>query len=238
MDLVSLPPGAGVQVRELHIAGVDLVLSDFEGSVALDVIASEIGNGAYDFSDIDFRPGDVVVDIGGHVGSVSTWLGKAHPFLRIVTFEPLPPLFALLQRNLERNGVTNVTPLNMAVTGDGRDLEMVAHFGTNTGGGTAQLRYLDMADHDHFVVPSTTLDRLFGDFGIDRLKLLKIDCEGSEYEVLFSSRRIGDIEHVRGEFHENPYLREKGYSMEALERYIERYIGPDRTRYVRCEMAG
>ncbi|MGH2684054.1 MAG: FkbM family methyltransferase, partial [Actinomycetota bacterium] len=222
MDLVSLPPDAGVQVRELHIAGVDLVLSDFEGSVALDVIGSEIGTGAYDFSDIDFRPGDVVVDIGGHVGSVSIWLAKAHPFLRIVTFEPLPPLFALLQRNLERNGVRNVTALNRAVTGDGRDLEMVAHFGTNTGGGTAQLRYLDMADHDHFVVPSSTLDDVLDEFGIGHLKLLKIDCEGSEYEVLFSSRRVGDIEHVRGEFHENPYLREKGYSMEALERYIER----------------
>ena len=238
MGLVSLPPGAGVQVRELTIAGVDLVLSDFEGSVALDVIASEIGNGAYDFSDIDFRPGDVVVDIGGHVGSVSIWLAKAHPFLRIVTFEPMPPMFALLQRNLERNRITNVTALNQAITGDGRELTMVAHFGTNTGGGTAQLRHLDMADHDRFVVPSTTLDAVFADHSIERLKLLKIDCEGSEYEVLFSSRRIADIEHVRGEFHENPYLREKGYSMDALERYIERYIGPDRTRYVRCEMAG
>ncbi|MGH2686024.1 MAG: FkbM family methyltransferase, partial [Actinomycetota bacterium] len=111
-------------------------------------------------------------------------------------------------------------------------------FGTNTGGGTAQLRYLDMSDHDHFVAPSTTLDGLLDDFGIDRLKLLKIDCEGSEYEVLFSSRNVGRIDHVRGEFHENPYLREKGYSMDALERYIERFIGPDRTRYVRCEMAG
>ena len=219
------------------MVGTPLWLADVEGSVAVPVVAGEVGDGAYDFSDIDFRPGDVVVDLGAHVGVVSTFLGTRFPFLRIVSFEPVPELFAHFRRNLERNEVTNVDARNCAVTGDGRDLQMVVHFGTNTGGATGQLRHLDMPDHDRYVVPSVTLDAVIAELGVERVKLLKIDCEGSEYEVLFSSHNIGRIDHIRGEFHENDNLRDKGYSMEALERYCERYMGPGLVRYVRCEMA-
>jgi FkbM family methyltransferase len=225
-----------VVVRRLDVAGLPLEIADLAGSVAADAVRDEVGIGAYDFSAIAFEPGDVVVDIGAHVGIVSTWLARTHPGVRVLAFEPVPDLFRLLVANLERNGATNVLPANLAVTADGRDLEMVLH-GSNTGGATAQLG-LDVTDHRRYRVPSTTLDRIFEDNGIDRCRLLKIDCEGSEYEVLLSSRQLGRVEHLRGEFHENRHLREQGYSMEALERYCGRYVDPGNIRYTPCQMAG
>ena len=231
------PPGEDDQVRQLEVAGIPLSLVDLPGSTALDVVGSEIGHGPYDFTDIDFQPGDVVVDIGAHVGTVSVWLAKAYPFLRIYSYEPIPPVYERLAHNLVRNDVANVTAFNRAVTGDGRDLELVVHLASNTGGGTAQVASLDLPGHDRHQVDSTTLDDIFEEHGIERLKLLKIDCEGSEYEVLLTSQRLGRIDHVRGEFHENRMLQERGYSAEALERHVAHWVGEGRVRYLSCHMA-
>jgi len=216
---------------------VRLWLAEVEGSIAVQVVAGEVGDGAYDFSDIDFQPGDVVVDIGAHVGVVSTYLAKRFPFLRIVSFEPVPRLFELLQWNLKRNGIRNVTAVNKAVTGDGRRLGMVAWLASNSGGGTSQFSSGREQDAEHyFEVESTTLDRIFEDYGIEHCRLLKIDIEGAEYEVLSQATCLDRVEHVRGEFHENNVIRDRGQSMAELSQYVEGIVGPGRVRYTACEM--
>src|SRR4051794_18303432 len=116
----------GVTLRELEIAGERLLLGDLDGSIAILVVSNEIGHGAYDFGDLDLRPGDVVIDIGAHVGIVSIFLAKRFPGVRVLAFEPLPRTFAVLQANLRRNRVRNVTAFNMAVSGDGADIEIIS----------------------------------------------------------------------------------------------------------------
>lgn len=218
------------------MVGVPLWLADVEGSIAVQVVAGEVGDGAYDFSDIDFRPGDVVVDLGAHVGVVSSYLGTRFPFLRIVSFEPVPRLYRLLRWNLARNGVRNVTAVNKAVTADGRPLGMVAWLDSNSGGGTSTYSAGFEGSEQWFEVPSTTLDAVFDDYGIDRCKLLKIDVEGAEYEILSGARCLDRVEHVRGEFHENNVVRERGQSMEGLAAYVASVVGEGRVRYSPCEM--
>lgn len=228
----------GARVRSFDVAGQRLVLGDSEGSKALDIIVTEIGVGAYDFSDITFEPGDIVIDLGAHVGAVSIWLAKKYPFLTIYSYEPIPESFASLQANLVRNGVKNVTAHNVAVTADGRDLEMVVWLDDNSAGGTAV--YAD-PDNPAFAgrsrhVPSTTLDKIFEDHGIERCKLLKIDIEGGEYEVLPAATILDRVEHVRGEFHYNTNLESKGLLMDDLGASVEAIVGPGRIRYTECPM--
>jgi FkbM family methyltransferase len=233
----QLPPTEGVTLRELTVCGVPLRVEDFEGSLAALIIADEIGKDAYDFSDVELRPGDTVVDLGAHVGMVSMFLAKAHPDIRVIAYEPVPPVFGLLQRNLRRNRVANVTAVNMAVTGDGRTLDMVSHLASNSGGGTASFANLDRGDHQRWSVPSTTLDAIFSDHGIERCPLLKIDVEGGEYEVLLTARSLDRVDHIRGEFHENTYLQSKGYSMDMLRRHLEQHLPAERIRFTPSAMA-
>ena len=49
---------------------------------------------------------------------------------------------------------------------------------------------------------------------------LKIDCEGCEYDVLKSSRRIKDIDIIVAEFHINSHLRREGHSFENLKEFL------------------
>lgn len=232
-----VPLASGTVLRKLEVSGVPLLLADQAGSVAAEVVAGEVGSGAYDFSDIDFQPGDVVVDVGAHVGIVSIYLAKRHPFLRIYSYEALPPVFEELQRNLVRNQVTNVEAFNLALSGDGGPVQLVAHLGSNTGGGTTSFSNLDLPGHDRFEVASVTLDQVFARHGIDRCALLKIDVEGAEYEILRASTQLRRVDNLRGEFHENRHLLDQGHSMRGLADHCAGFVPRDRIRYTECIMA-
>src|SRR5437870_2877368 len=63
------------------------------------------------------RPGDVVLDIGAHIGYYTTLLSQlvgVHG--KVVAFEPDPTNFTLLQQNVARIACTNVTLYNLALS--------------------------------------------------------------------------------------------------------------------------
>lgn len=63
------------------------------------------------------RPGDVVYDIGGHIGYMCLIFSvMAGPEGRVFTFEPSPTNFPRLTANLNANARLNVTPINAAVS--------------------------------------------------------------------------------------------------------------------------
>lgn len=219
------------------IRGVRLSVTDRSGSRMLGGIIREFQRDQYNLSEINFHPGDVVIDIGAHVGVFSCYVAKRFPLVRVLAFEPVPENFASLQDNVRANGLSNVVALNQAVTGDGRDVEIMVDLLRNSGGGSAQQRPVRLATHSYYTVPSTTLDRILEEHVPDACRLLKIDCEGSEHEILHASRLLDRIQYVRGEFHINEQLREQGYSIEGLAEHVERAVGPGRLRYVACRMA-
>jgi hypothetical protein len=49
-------------------------------------------------------------------------------------------------------------------------------------------------------VEVVSLDGILEQF--ERVKLLKLDCEGSEFPILLTSRRLGRVERIVGEIHE------------------------------------
>ncbi len=146
-------------------------------------------------------------------------------------------MFEELRRNLARNQVTTVEAFNVAVSGDGEPMRMVALLGSNTGGGTASLSTLDLPGHEQFEVPSVTLDQIFARHDIQRCALLKIDVEGAEYGILRSSTQLHRVDNLRGEFHENRHLLAQGNSMEGLADYCSGFVPRDRIGYTACHMA-
>jgi hypothetical protein len=94
-----------------------------------------------------------------------------------------------------------------------------------------------MPDHSAWTVKSKTLKTVFDELDIRACKLLKIDCEGSEYEVLLDFPYFDRIEHMRGEFHTNGLLRSKGYTIDGLVAHCRRFVKPENFSYVSCDMA-
>lgn len=215
----------GFSIREdgfkPEINGIPLDIEDDPQGGVAKIVMREVAT-AYNLDVIDFEPGDVVIDIGAHVGVVSIYLAKKHPEISITAYEPTAANYERLVRNIEANGVKNVKPIKMAFTGDGREITLSGDPSINTGGMSA---FTTPNGHSQTAV-STTLNSLFAN-GIERVKLLKIDCEGAEYEIL---QGAGDllkrVDHLRGEFHTNARLRAMGYDADALDKLCEQYI-PD-----------
>lgn len=162
----------------------------------------------YDFTGIDFRDGDTVIDIGGNIGLTTLYLAKRYPGIRIIVFEPIPSNFELLVENLRINQVSNVTAVQQAVTGDGRNCAMIFSPGASLGScilGNMKGNHIDYVQSfpgaQMEIVKSTTLDAVFAEYKIDRCRMLKIDCEGAEDEVLRNASCLGRIENIRGELH-------------------------------------
>lgn len=174
----------------------------------------------YNLEDLTCKNGDVMIDIGAHVGIVSIIYAILYPQLTIYAFEPEPRNYKALLLNLMLNNVTNVIPCNKAVSGDGLPLEM--HTDPHLSAGATQQKLSTVPKKESFMVESQTLDHIFKEHHIDKCKILKIDCEGSEYEIITntSPETIKKCDYLMGEFHINSLLEEKGYSITKLMDYI------------------
>ena len=231
-----LVDGLVASVKTHAVEQIELTICDYAQSTAPDIIVGELRSDEYRLGAIDFQPGDIVIDIGGHIGIFSCYLAKKYPFLKILAFEPIPVSYRMFRRNLELNEIQNIRLYNLAVTSDRRELDMVVHLQGNTGGATANLRDLELDGHARFRCASLTLDYIFQSFLIDSCKLLKIDCEGSEHEILLSARCLDRVQYLRGEFHINQHLRGQGYSIERLAHHCHRLITPEHVVFTRCNM--
>lgn len=193
-----------------EVNGVTLDIEDDPNGGVLKVVLREIAQD-YDFDSIPFQAGDVVLDIGAHVGIVSMYLAKKYPFLTIHAFEPMPDNYARLLGNLKANKIENVGAYNFAVTGNGRHVNMIGDPKNNSGAW-----HID--PQGTVSIPSMTLAEIFSQYGLYRVKLLKIDTEGAEWEILSASPQLLErVDYLRGELH-----GEKGAETAAL---VGGYLG-------------
>lgn len=148
----------------------------------------------YHLDGLDIKPGDVIIDIGAHKGIVSCYLAWKYPQARILAYEPTRENYVDLIANIAKNNLTNVYPEKLAVTADGRQVTITTSK-DNSGGSNIY------GDDSGETVSSTTLvDIISSSFA--RVALLKIDCEGAEYEILQSMDfNLSYINSLRGEFH-------------------------------------
>jgi FkbM family methyltransferase len=218
------------KTERIDIAGVELTLRDWEGSTVLAIVPKEILDDEYKLARIEFRPGDVVVDVGANIGIVALYLAKKHPDIQIIAIEPVPTTYQHLLENIDLNGVRGVTTLNCAVTRDRRDLRMIVH-PAHSGGSTGHLKEIEQSGHYNLTVHSRTLDDIFDEYVPARCRLLKIDCEGAEYEILSGARCLRRVDYLGMELHTNRFLTSQGFTPEGLVAEVSRLILPERIAY-------
>jgi len=132
-------------------------------------------------------PGDVCVDVGAHVGYytllASRLVGQRG---HVYAIEPASTTFAELRRNLELNGVSNVTALNVAAgAADGRG---ILYDGPPGNAGQASMQEpVNMSDDLPARSSEVEVLRVVSVVPPEhhlRVRLVKIDVEGFEFDVL------------------------------------------------------
>lgn len=203
------------------LGGIDFKFYDSISSCMARLLFAEMDD--YNFDSIDFKEGDVVIDIGGNIGGASIYLAKKYPFLKIYAFEPDKNNYENFLRNIELNNINKdiIKVFNLAITKDRRDVMINSPFHNSGEGNIYNFYSGDMANMANITpnIKSITLDDIFANNNISKCKLLKIDCEGAEYEILYNANteNLKNCEYLRGEFHgEN--------KREDLYNYCSKYI--------------
>jgi FkbM family methyltransferase len=161
---------------------------------------------------ITLNPGDTVVDIGANIGSFTVLAAKVvGPGGRVISFEPVSATFARLEENVALNGYSNVECRQAAV--DGREGTLPIHVDPKSALSTG---YIEKDGHEEIVteiVPCVTMEQVFRDHHIERINLLKVDCEGGEHGIFesLSPDLAARIDQIAMETHEVP-----GKSVEQL----------------------
>lgn len=144
----------------------------------------------------DLQPSDIVLEIGGHTGEVSMTLAKKYG-VRVFVFEPSPQNYRNLMANIHANDLDKlITVFPLAVTGDGRDVHM--HMVKNSG---AHRIYGSKVGP---VVKSCTLKQALEICNLEKPpRVIVMDCEGAEFEILKDLEVLRGVEIMRGELHES-----------------------------------
>lgn len=181
---------------------------------------------------VKFEAGDVVLDVGANEGVFSIMIAKLFPFVRVISLEPVPRTFYQMIRNIGLNGTTNIEPLNVGV---GKGVEGVMNVHKQFSGGSSLVDTYDSAQHDQIPVALMSLDDVYMKYDLKRIKLLKIDIEGGEYDAIYNSNILSQVDNVVGEFHINSRLTSRGYDINSLATYVgER---SNLVYYEKCQMA-
>ena len=156
---------------------------------------------------------NIVFDIGANEGFYTLWMKRNNPKLKIVALEPVPSTFKLIEKNVRSNKLKDVILVNKALTSKKGKIkfeivpEVSAICATDI---NFQKRpWLDTGRIKKIRVNSTSLNDLCKEFRIDHIDILKMDVEGSEMEILKSSKKmLKNISKIIIEFHSKKLKRD------------------------------
>ena len=143
-----------------------------------------------DFLQATLRAGDVFVDAGANVGFL-TMLGArlVGPTGSIHAFEPVPENVSVIRRNLAVNGFRNGAVISKALGATaGTENIWITH---HPGGATlASVGEVPRDASEQIEVQRTTLDHWIDTVHLESIRVIKVDVEGAELDVLRGMPRL------------------------------------------------
>jgi len=185
---------------------------------------------------VPIQDGWTVIDIGAGIGDFSIYVAYGKPKTTIFAYEPFIESFELLNENLRLNNIKNVNPFQIAIwsaygellldDSNGEPLQI-----------TSNKSNLDGENWQKKIVQSKSLLAILEEHALEKVDLLKLDCEGAEYDVLMKapSAVFDKIERITMEYHDLdaehnhqrliPFLEDQGYIVQRFMNAVHDHIG-------------
>lgn len=175
-------------------------------------------NHCYTPSNFNIAPGHTIIDIGANVGVFTLWAAMSNSEVKVISLEPSPRICSFLRRNVLANGLHNVTVLQSACGGQ-REKAILYSRGCEAMNSLYRRDNYDSEFRPLTCTQVLLLGDVFQRFGVQVCDLLKLDCEGAEYEILFNAgqRTLQKVRRISMEYHVG--LNE--HTPEELARFLE-----------------
>jgi FkbM family methyltransferase len=145
------------------------------------------------------RTPPVILDVGANVGVFTVYAKLAyHPQAIVHCFEPFPPVFDLLQKNVSHFPAVAVHPFGLARADGEPDLFLAPD---NTGANSIKPGH-SSRPAGRVRIRVRDAGAVWDELGLDEVDVLKIDTEGCEVEVLEAfGPRLARVRVVLAEYH-------------------------------------
>lgn len=176
----------------------------------------------------------VVIDIGAYIGDFSIYIANKYKRVKIFAYEPSPSNYLLLKKNVLINGYEDrIKCIPFAIDGKKQILSLKWSEGEHVR--NKKVNEEITAGDKEIMCQAITLKDIFIDNNLHKCDLLKIDCEGAEYNI-FSNLQIEDlhsVEQVAMEYH----IYDESHDPEKIENIL-RKAGFSVKRQIENQYAG
>jgi FkbM family methyltransferase len=184
---------------------------------------------------IEFRDGDVIIDAGANEGMFSILMSKLFPSTRIIALEPVPNTYYNLCNNINMNGCKNIEAFCLGLGRNNQPKTIMTVPNDLSGGSTAWCNTFEPENHTKVEVGLISLDAAFELYGIKSCRLLKMDIEGAEYEVLYGTEMLSHVDYLVMEVHINKKLEFESRRQDGLINWVAKQT--KLLSYSLCKMA-
>ncbi len=179
-----------------------------------------------------------IIDIGAGIGDFSIFAAAGRPQTWVYAFEPFPDSYKLLAKNLAVNDIKNVEAFKEAVWSEVGELvlDVSGEEPLQVSSHEEEVRQIEETENT-VNVPAVPLSVVFNRHGIEQVDLMKLDCEGAEYEILMAAPQavLNRIHRIVMEYHNlddqhdrkaiADFLIKMGYQVSWHENYVHDNIG-------------
>ena len=160
--------------------------------------------------------GLTIIDIGANKGYF-TLKAANNPLNKVYAYEPIASTFKALEANISLNQATNVKTYNVGVA---RKNE-VREFNFSTDKSIISSMVFTQAGQTK-KIPCITLADVFTENQLATIDLLKMDCEGAEFEILYNTTPevLSKIKVLRMEYHDFESEAETTFNINHLTEYL------------------
>jgi FkbM family methyltransferase len=143
------------------------------------------------------RDGDFVLDVGAYIGAFALHVKRMCPGARVLCLEPMPENFAALRANVKDKAKIE----QIALVGNTGPIT-IYDFGADASA-CHSIYDLGVPGAMAVKVPGETLQDLMGRVEIDRIRFLKLDCQGAEFEIIAQTTHevLARIDYIGMEVH-------------------------------------
>lgn len=166
------------------------------------------------------EPDWTVVDVGAAIGEFTVFAARV-PGTTVVACEPFPGSVDLLRQNVALNLLENVIVIPKAIAAEAgimlldlRGEEPLEFVSALQRGGTGAIRIPD----GHIAIQAIPLTEVLAGMPRPHIDLMKLDCEGAEYEILMlaPAEALAAVDRIVMEYHD----RTTAHTHPELERFL------------------